>query len=126
MKVLVISDIHGASEKLKIVLDFATNENIDKIIVLGDIFNNYYELTVASKEISTLFNKEKVLGKDNWRDSTIFNILQNEIYKGDFVHGKRTKHPTYYENVVEPIISKVMWEECQFQKRNNSKNNRNK
>ena len=55
MKVLVISDIHGASEKLKMVLDFATNENIDKIIVLGDIFNNYYELTVASKEISTLF-----------------------------------------------------------------------
>ena len=55
MKVLVKSDIHGASEKLKIVLDFATNENIDKIIVLGDIFNNYYELTVASKEISTLF-----------------------------------------------------------------------
>ena len=29
---------------------------------------------------------------------------------------KRTKNPTYYENVVEPIISKELWEECQHQK----------
>jgi len=28
-------------------------------------------------------------------------ILENEIYKGDFVHGKRTKNPTYYEDVVK-------------------------
>ena len=28
-------------------------------------------------------------------------ILENEIYKGDFVHGKKTKHPTYYEDVIE-------------------------
>lgn len=55
MKVLVISDIHGASEKLKAILNFAENENIDKIIVLGDIFNNYYELNVAAKEIATMF-----------------------------------------------------------------------
>ena len=64
---------------------------------------------------------EKVLGKDNWRDSTIQTILENEIYKGDFVHGKRTKSPTYYENVVEPIISKEMWEDCQVQKKKNSR-----
>ena len=72
-------------------------------------------------KISTLFNKEKVLDKDNWRDSTIFNILQNEIYMGDFVHGKKTKHPTYYSNVVEPIISSELWEECQVQKKKNAK-----
>ena len=48
-------------------------------------------------------------------------ILENEIYKGDFVHGKRTKHPTYYENVVEPIISKEMWSDCQVQKKKNSR-----
>ena len=49
------------------------------------------------------------------------HIIENEIYKGDFIHGKRTKNPTYYENVVEPIISKELWEECQHQKRNNSR-----
>lgn len=26
-------------------------------------------------------------------------IIENEIYKDDFVHGKRTNNPTYYENV---------------------------
>ena len=48
-------------------------------------------------------------------------ILENEIYKGDFIHGKRTKNPTYYEDVVEPIISKEMWADCQVQKKKNSK-----
>ena len=51
-----------------------------------------------------------MLDKTNWRDSTIVNILQNEVYKGDFVHGKRTSHLTYYENVVEPIVSKELYE----------------
>lgn len=67
------------------------------------------------------FLEEKVLGKENWRDNTILHIIENEIYKGDFIHGKMTKNPTYYENVVEPIISKELWEECQHQKRNNSR-----
>ena len=72
--------------------------------------------------ISNLYNKEKVLGKTNWRDSTINHIITNELYKGDYLHGKRTKKPTYYENVVEPLISKELWEECQVQKRRNSRN----
>ncbi len=62
------------------------------------------------------------MGKTNWKDYTILKILSNEIYKGDFVHGKRTNNPTYYENVVEPIVTKELWEECQVQKKRNSKN----
>ena len=46
------------------------------------------------KKLKNIFNEEKVLGKTNWYDTTILKILENEIYKGDFVHGKRTKHPT--------------------------------
>ena len=84
------------------------------------IYNLYFE-GFTYNTIAKLFNKEKVCGKTNWRDSSIVAILENEIYKGDFVHGKRTKHPTYYENVVEPIVSKEMWEECQVQKKKNSK-----
>ena len=30
---------------------------------------------------------------------------------------KRTNNPTYYENVVEPLVSKELWEECQVQKK---------
>lgn len=37
------------------------------------------------------------------------------LYKGDFVNGKRTKHPIYYENVVEPIVSKEKWDNFQSQ-----------
>lgn len=80
-----------------------------------------YHSGLSYKKISNILNEEKVLNKTNWRDSTVTVILQNEVYKGDFVHGKRTKHPTYYSNVVEPIVSKELWEECQVQKKKNSR-----
>ena len=54
MKIIVVSDIHGNSEKFKIVMNFMKQEQIDKMIILGDIFNNYYELNAASKEISSM------------------------------------------------------------------------
>lgn len=101
-------------ENKKLVIDHLTKDVVIRIFEL-------YHKGMSYKKISTLFNKEQVLGKTNWRDSSIVAILENEIYKGDFVHGKRTKHPTYYENVVEPIVSKEMWEECQVQKKKNSK-----
>ena len=98
----------------KLVIDYSTKD------VVARIFDLYYN-GFSYQKISTMFNKEKVLGKTNWRDTSILAILENEVYKGDFVHGKRTKHPTYYENVVEPIVSKEKWEECQVQKRKNSR-----
>jgi len=101
-------------ENKKLVIDHLTKDVVIRIFEL-------YHKGMSYQKISTLFNKEQVLGKTNWRDSSIVAILENEIYKGDFVHGKRTKHPTYYENVVEPIVSKEMWEECQAQKKKNSK-----
>ena len=101
-------------EDKKLVIDYSTKD-----IVLR-IFNLYYEGYSYTK-ISNLFNEERVLDRDNWRDTSILSILQNEIYKGDFVHGKRTKHPTYYEDVAPAIVSKEMWKECQVQKKKNSK-----
>lgn len=101
-------------ENKKLVIDYATKDIVIRI------FNLYYE-GYSYKKISNIFNQEKVLYRDNWRDTTILTILENEIYKGDFVHGKRTKHPTYYEDVAPAIISKEMWEECQVQKKKNSK-----
>jgi len=101
-------------EDKKLVIDYSTK---DIVIRIFDLYYNGY----SYQKISNLFKEEKVLGKDNWRDSTIMGILENEIYKGDFVHGKKTKHPTYYEDVVEPIISKEMWADCQVQKKKNSR-----
>lgn len=101
-------------EDKRLVIDYSTK---DIVVRIFDLYYNGY----SYQKISNLFNEEKVLGKDNWRDSTIVTILENEIYKGDFIHGKRTKHPTYYEDVVEPIISKEMWSDCQVQKKKNSR-----
>ena len=101
-------------ENKMLVPDPATR---DIVVRIFDLYHN----GLSHQKIATLFNKEQVLGKTNWYDSTIFHILENEVYKGDFVHGKRTKHPTYYPNVVEAIIPADIWEECQFQKRNNAK-----
>lgn len=101
-------------EDKKLVPDPATKD-----IAIG-IFNDYYN-GLSYNTIANKLNKEQVLGKTNWKDSTIFAIISNEIYKGDFVHGKRTKTPTYYENVVEPLVPKELWEDCQFQKKNNQR-----
>ncbi len=101
-------------ENKKLVIDYSTKDVVIRIFELYYNGNSY-------QTISNILNEEQVLGKTNWRDSTITAILENEVYKGDFVHGKRTKHPTYYENVVEPLVSKEMWEDCQAQKKKNSR-----
>lgn len=101
-------------ENKTLVIDYSTK---DVVVRIFELYSEGY----SYQKISNLFNEEKVLGKDNWRDSTIQTILENEIYKGDFVHGKRKKNPTYYENVVEPIVSKELWEDCQVQKKKNSR-----
>ena len=101
-------------ENKKLVIDYSTK---DIVIRIFELYSEGY----SYQKISNLFNEEQVLEKTNWRDSTIVTILENEIYKGDFVHGKRTKNPIYYENVVEPIISKELWEDCQVQKKRNSR-----
>ena len=135
------NEIERTSERTKIGLAGAIKEGhiphkapfgykrVDKILVPDEstkddiirIFNLYHEGN-SYQTISNIYNKEKVMGKTNWKDSTILKILSNEIYKGDFVHGKRTNNPTYYENVVEPIVTKELWEECQVQKKRNSRN----
>ena len=101
-------------EDKKLVIDYATKD------VAIRIFNMYHE-GMSYQTISNILNEGKVLDKTNWRDSTIFNILTNEIYKGDFVHGKRTKKSTYYNDVVEPLVTKEFWEECQVQKKKNQR-----
>lgn len=89
-----------------------------------DIIVRIFDLYLEGKShqaIANIYNKEKVSGKTNWYDSTIQKILSNELYKGDYVNGKRTKHPTYYENVIEPIVSKEKWKSCQYQKLRNAR-----
>ena len=103
-------------------------KRIDKKLVpdelTKDIIIRMYDLYLEGKSyqgIANIYNKEEILGRNNWLDSTIQKIMTNELYKGDFVHGKRTKHPQYYEDVVEPIISKEKWNACQYQTKRNAR-----
>ena len=134
-------EIERTSERTKVGLAGAIKEghiparaplgykHIDKKLVpdplTKDIVIRIYDLYFEGKSyynIATIFNEEQVLGKTNWKDTGILRIISNEVYKGDYVHGKRTNHPTLYKDVVEPIISKEMWDNCQVQKKKNQKN----
>ena len=135
------NEIERTSERTKFGLAGAIKEghiparaplgykHIDKKLVpdplTKDIVIRIYNLYFEGKSyfnIATIFNNEKVLGKTNWKGTGILRIISNEVYKGDYVHGKRTNHPTLYKDVVEPIISKEMWDNCQVQKKKNQKN----
>ncbi len=135
------NEIERTSERTKVGLAGAIKEghiparaplgykHIDKKLVpdplTKDIVIRIYNLYFKGKSyynIATIFNEEKVLDKTNWCDTGILRIISNEVYKGDYVHGKRTNHPTYYKDVVKPIVSKELWENCQVQKKKNQKN----
>ena len=134
-------EIERTSERTKVGLSGAIKEghiparaplgykHVDKKLVpdplTKDIVIRIYNLYFEGKSyynIATIFNEEQILGKTNWKDTGILRIISNEVYKGDYVHGKRTNHPTYYKDVIEPIVSKEMWENCQVQKKKNQKN----
>lgn len=49
-------------------------------------------------------------------------MIDNKIYMGDYEKGKsNTKDTLVYMNVVEPIISRAMWNEAQYQKEKNQR-----
>ena len=98
----------------KLIINPAESEIVERI------FDLYYK-GKSYQQIANIFNDEKVLNK-KWYDTTILKILSNPLYKGDFVSGTRTRNPVLYENVVEPIISKKLWEDCQEQTRKNTRN----
>ncbi len=95
-------------------------DSLTKDIVIR-IYNLYFE-GLTYNTIAKLFNKEKVLDKTNWKDTSILKIITNVIYKGDYIQGKTTRNPRYFEDVVEPIVSKELWDSCQVQKKKNQRN----
>ena len=88
-------------------------DNSTKDIVLR-IFNLYLQ-GKSYWQIAQIFNKEKVLypEKKKWTDTMISRIINNRIYIGDFERYKYRDdlETEVYENVVEPIITRKIWEE---------------
>lgn len=82
------------------------------------IFNMYLE-GKSYQTIANILDKEKVLypEKKKWTDGAIKRIIHNRVYVGDFERYKydADKETELYMDVVEPIISRAMWEETQKQ-----------
>ena len=99
----------------KTVIDETTKDIVIRI------FNMYLE-GKSYQQISNTLNDEKVLYHKHWRDTTIMKIIDNKVYMGDYEKGKsNNKDTTVFMNVVEPIISRAMWEEAQHQKEKNQR-----
>lgn len=103
----------------KTIIDETTKPVIERI------FKMYLE-GKSFQQISNIFNEEELLKPKKWKDTTIQKIIDNKIYMGDYEQFKRIAknkqiEPVVYMNVVEPIISRAVWEECQHQKEKNQK-----
>ncbi|MBQ9658103.1 MAG: recombinase family protein [Clostridia bacterium] len=100
----------------KVIIDETTKDIVIRI------FNMYLQ-GKSYQQISNTLNEEKVLYPKHWRDSTIMGMLDNKTYMGDYVKFSKSanKEPIVYMNVVEPIISRAMWEEAQLQKEKNQR-----
>ena len=99
----------------KTIIDETTKD------VVIRIFNMYLE-GKSYQQISNTLNNEKVLYPKHWRDTTIMKIIDNKVYMGDYEKGKsNNKDTTVFMNVVEPIISRAMWKEAQYQKEKNQR-----
>ena len=100
----------------KTIIDETTKD------VVIRIFNMYLE-GKSYQQISHTLNEERILYPKHWRDTTIMKIIDNKVYMGDYEKGKsNNKDTTVFMNVVEPIISRAMWEEAQHQKEKNQRN----
>lgn len=104
-------------EGKKMIIDETTKDLVIRI------FNMYLE-GKSYQTIANILNEERVptSTKANWKDSTIEKMINNKIYMGDYERFKRVgkeqgKEPVIYRDVVEPIISRAMFDEVQAQKK---------
>ena len=110
---------YKSAEDKRMVIDNSTRPYVEKI------FDMYLE-GKSFQQIANYFKENKIFPKKNWKDTTIQKIIDNKIYMGDYEQYKRigkqeNLEPIVYMNVVEPIISRAKWEECQRQKERNQR-----
>lgn len=87
MKVLAFSDLHGDREKAKELADKAEKENVDLVIMCGDIAKNEEEIT----GLVGIFKNKKVLlvpGNHDWNAAEFWA----EFYDFKNLHGNSSQY----------------------------------
>ncbi len=110
---------YKSAEDKRMVIDNSTRPYVE------EIFDLYLE-GKSFQQIANYFKENNIYPKKNWKDTTIQKIIDNKIYMGDYEQYKRigkqeNLEPIVYMNVVDPIISRAKWEECQRQKERNQR-----
>ena len=110
---------YKSADDKKMIIDNATRPYVEMI------FDMYLE-GKSFQQIANYFEGNNIYPKKKWKDTTIRKIIDNKIYMGDYEQYKRigkqeNLEPIVYMNVVEPIISRAKWEECQRQKERNQR-----
>ncbi len=100
-------------EEKKLVVDPVASLVIEKIFKMYSRGYSHYKIADA-------LNEENALNQ-SWRDCTIRRILQNPVYKGDYISHKCEKNEKIYEDVCPAIIDKDLWDYCQEQAPKNLK-----
>ena len=97
----------------KVRIDNATNGIVKRIFAMYLEGKSYYQIAEILKEEKVLYPERK------WTDSAIKQIINNQIYVGDYIRNKTDKDKSkriVYTDVVAPTISRAEWEEIQKQK----------
>ena len=91
MKILICSDIHGDLESMENVLTAAKNEEVDKILILGDLLyhgpRNDLPATYAPKKVIELLNenKEMILSVRGNCDTEVDQMVLNFPILADYI-----------------------------------------
>jgi putative phosphoesterase len=90
MKCMIISDIHGSYEDLKIVLNIFELEKMDKLIILGDILyhgpRNDLPQGYAPKKVTSLLNqyKQKIIAVRGNCDAEVDQMVLDFPMRADY------------------------------------------
>ena len=100
----------------KLVIDHSTSWIIEKIF---DLYRN----GLSFQRVANYLNDNAILGRTNWSDGNVEKIIDNKIYKGDYEQYKvdKSRESIIYVDVVDPIIPRYLWDECQDQKIKNQR-----
>lgn len=93
--------------------------------IIKKIFYLVAECKMTCKKAADILNSEGIptvtiknnhlkRKKANWSSETIRQLIKNEVYKGTFIFGKRSKDPNRKIIInVEPIVSETIWDAAQ-------------